>query len=144
MIPNNKTNVRLILPGELAKNSNRESNSNFQRIDLPIHPTLVSSGAGGRRRPRRPGGATWGGDGVEEGGCPAGWGRDGGARSDWDGEAPGTPKNAAMRPFCCKMQHLLRLLLGLLQCASDLHPLEMVWEEDKICFFPFALLFFNN
>jgi hypothetical protein len=36
------------------------------------------------------------------------------------GKAPGTPRDAARRPLCCKLQHLLRLLLEPLQCASDL------------------------
>jgi hypothetical protein len=36
------------------------------------------------------------------------------------GKAPGTPRDAARRPLCCKLQHLLQLLLEPLQCASDL------------------------
>jgi hypothetical protein len=62
-----------------------------------------------------------GGDEVVEGGYPAGWSRGGGARGGWDGESPQDPENTALRPLCCKMQHLLRLLLEPLQCAPNQH-----------------------
>jgi hypothetical protein len=37
------------------------------------------------------------------------------------GKAPRAPENAALPPFSCKTQNLLRLLLEPLQCAPDLH-----------------------
>jgi hypothetical protein len=87
---------------------------------------LVPAG-GGRGRSRRLEELR---DGVEEGGDggATGWSCDGGARVSWDGESPGTPKDASRRPLCCKLHHLLRLLLEPLQCASDL---QFVDEQSK-------------
>jgi hypothetical protein len=74
----------------------------------------VRGAGGGRRAEQQRGGR----------GDPTGWGR---RRPRWDplavgmGKAPRAPENAALPPFSCKTQNLLRLLLEPLQCAPDLH-----------------------
>jgi hypothetical protein len=66
----------------------------------------LCEGVMGSRKGRRGGGRR---------GCPRGGAATVGPAAGWE-KPPIPPKNAVMRPLCCKMQHLLWL-----QCAPDLH-----------------------
>jgi hypothetical protein len=52
------------------------------------------------------------------------WSCDGGARVSWDGESPWYPRDAARRPLCCKLQHLLPSRYSVpLICSLQMHML---------------------